>query len=106
MCSVFALNGAMYEWVRQAPLLMKARAAADGIDTVRTAALHAMGKSEEGGMSEDLWTVVRNVVAMSKDVKVLDETFQGNWADSKEKLVVVLAEGAGSSVLLRMLTWP
>jgi alkylhydroperoxidase family enzyme len=98
MCRVGALNGAAYEWMHHAPLLIKAQVGADGVETVRTAPVHARlsGKKESDGtvqgLSEDHWAVLRYVDAMTKDVKVPEEVFEGVRRILNERQVVELSK--------------
>lgn len=98
MCRVGALNGAAYEWMHHAPLLIKAQVGADGVETVRSVPLHAEpsgAKESDGtvqGLSEDHWAVLRYVDAMTKDVKVPEEVFEGVTRILNERQVVELSK--------------
>jgi len=77
MCRVGALNGAAFEWMHHMPLLKKAGVSDEGIETVRTAMPHLTGAPGEKGLDARLWATMRYVDAMTKDVKVSDEVFEG-----------------------------
>jgi alkylhydroperoxidase family enzyme len=77
MCRVGALNGAAFEWMHHAPLLEKAGVSKEGVETVRTAKAGHRGVEGEGGLSGRLWMVQRYVDAMTRDVAVSDEVFEG-----------------------------
>ncbi|KAF2418901.1 4-carboxymuconolactone decarboxylase family protein [Tothia fuscella] len=90
MCRVGALNGAAFEWMHHMPLLKKAGVSEEGIETVRTVMPNYVGTNGEKGLSKRLWTVMRYVDAMTKDVKVSDEVFEGVRAMLDERQMVEL----------------
>lgn len=49
----------------------------EGVETVRTAKAGHRGVEGEGGLSGRLWMVQRYVDAMTRDVAVSDEVFEG-----------------------------
>ena len=75
ICRVGALNGAAFEWMHHAPLLRSAGMSEQGLETIRTAHAGKAGKDGEGGLSERLWAVMMYADAMTKEVRVSDETF-------------------------------
>jgi alkylhydroperoxidase family enzyme len=76
MCRVAALNGAAYEWVHHAPLLVKAGVSEEGLETVRKAKAGERGGEGHGGLTERLWKALRYTDAMTKQVHVPDAIFQ------------------------------
>lgn len=92
MCRVGALNGAAFEWMHHMPLLKKAGVSDEGIETVRTAMPHLAGKDGEKGLNARLWAVMKYVDAMTKDVKVSDEVFNGVKRILDERQVVELSK--------------
>jgi alkylhydroperoxidase family enzyme len=92
MCRVGALNGAAFEWMHHMPLLKKAGVSEEGIETVRTAMPHLTGAPGEKGLDGRLWATMRYVDAMTKDVKVSDEVFNGVRGFLNERQVVELSK--------------
>jgi alkylhydroperoxidase family enzyme len=92
MCRVGALNGAAFEWMHHMPLLKKAGVSTEGIETVRTAMPGLTGKAGEKGLDGRLWATMNYVDAMTKDVKVSDEVFEGVRKFLNNKQVVELSE--------------
>ena len=76
ICRVAALNGAHYEWHHHAPLAEKA-----GVDNVGMKALERTTKytTQDRGeaLSDKQWAVVRYTDAMTKDISVGEEIFEG-----------------------------
>jgi len=83
MCRVGALNGAAFEWMHHAPVLLKSGVSGEGVETVRVAKAGEVVGAEEGGekevrgLSPRFWRVMRYVDAMTKEVVVSDEVFEG-----------------------------
>jgi alkylhydroperoxidase family enzyme len=92
MCRVGALNGAAFEWMHHMPLLKKAGLSDEGVETVRIAMPHLTGKDGEKGLDGRLWAVMRYVDAMTKDVKVPQEIFDGVKGFLNERQIVELSE--------------
>jgi alkylhydroperoxidase family enzyme len=93
MCRVGALNGAAFEWMHHAPLLLQAGVTEEGVETVRTAKANHVPNGAEGGLSERLWKVMRYADAMTKDVTVSDEVFNAVKEELRdEKQVVELSK--------------
>lgn len=92
MCRVGALNGAAYEWMHHAPLLQKAGVSDEGLETVRTAKPGTKGGEGQGGLSERLWKVLRYADAMTKEIQVPDDVFEGVKSILNDRQVVELSE--------------
>jgi alkylhydroperoxidase family enzyme len=92
MCRVGALNGAAFEWMHHMPLLKKAGVSEEGIETVRTAMPGLTGEAGEKGLNREHWAAMRFVDAMTKDVKVSDEVFEGVRRFLSERQIVELSE--------------
>ena len=89
MCRVGALNGAAFEWMHHAPLLRKAGLSDEGVETVRTAEPGRKGDDGEGGLSARMWSVMRYVDAMTKEVRVSDEVFEAVRKEMEDEKQVV-----------------
>jgi alkylhydroperoxidase family enzyme len=89
---VGALNGAAFEWMHHMPLLKKAGVSDEGIETVRTAMPGLTGEAGEKGLDGKHWATMRLVDAMTKDVKVSDEIFEGVRGFLNNRQVVELSE--------------
>jgi alkylhydroperoxidase family enzyme len=107
VCRVAALNGAAFQWLHHAPLVLRAQVGLDGLETVRTAPLHATPQGERDntdhdgtrqGLSDDLWAVMRYVDCMTKDVKVPDEVVEGIKRILNERQVVELSKSSILSI--------
>jgi alkylhydroperoxidase family enzyme len=92
MCRVGALNGAAFEWMHHMPLLKKAGVSDEGIETVRTAMPHLTGNDGEKGLDGRLWSVMNYVDAMTKEIKVSDDVFDGVKRILDERQMVELSE--------------
>ena len=94
MCRVGALNGAAFEWMHHYPLLKEAGVPEEGCETVRTAEAGKQGSQGQGGLTARQWKVLRYVDAMTQDVKVPDEVFEGakEALNGNERTMVELSE--------------
>ena len=92
MCRVAVLNGAAFEWMHHAPLLIKAGMSEVGVETVRTIVQGYKGKDGEKGLSGNYWAVLRLVDAITKDVQVPDEVFDPVRKVLDERQIVELGK--------------
>lgn len=92
MCRVAALNGAAFEWMHHAPLLLSAGVSEEGLETVKAAMPGYVGKDGEKGLSKRLWSVLKFVDCMTKDIKVPDDIFGAVRELLDERQVVELGE--------------
>jgi len=100
MCRVAVLNGAAFEWMHHAPLLIKAGMSEVGVETVRTIVQGYKGKDGEKGLSGNYWAVLRLVDAITKDVQVPDEVFDPvrKVLDERQIVELVLVTGGYNAV--------
>jgi len=90
MCRVAVLNGAAFEWMHHAPLLIKAGMSEEAVETVRTIVQGYNGKDGEKGLKKEYWAVLRLVDAITKDVQVPDEVFDALRPVLDERQIVEL----------------
>ncbi|KAF2097328.1 4-carboxymuconolactone decarboxylase family protein [Rhizodiscina lignyota] len=107
MCRVAALNGAAYEWMHHGPLLKAAGLSDEAVETVRSAPAGTQGSEGQGGLSLRLWKMLRYTDAMTKQVHVPDEIFEGvksvlNDRQVTELTLVIAGYNAVSRFLVAM----
>ncbi|KAF1991660.1 hypothetical protein K402DRAFT_368427 [Aulographum hederae CBS 113979] len=91
VCRVAALNGAAFEWMHHAPLLKRTGMSAEAIEVVRSSPAGVVGGSNGlGGGAERFWRVMRYVDAMTKEVQVEDDVFEGIRKEFNEREIVDL----------------
>ncbi|KAK3686069.1 AhpD-like protein [Podospora appendiculata] len=85
---VAVVNGAWYEWAHHAPLAEAAGVSAEGMQAVRKEGAYEVGGERLGGLSEPLWVALCFADEMTRNVKVVDETFARVRAVFGEREVV------------------
>lgn len=74
ICRVAVINQAWYEWAHHAPLAKAGGVSDEGMKILEKTDL----EGEKGeALSERQWAVVRYTDAMTRDVRVSDEVFEG-----------------------------
>lgn len=85
ICRVAVINQAWYEWAHHAPLAKAGGVSEEGMKILEKTDL----EGQEGeALSERQWAVVRYTDAMTRDVRVSDEVFEGLRKVFSEKEVV------------------
>jgi alkylhydroperoxidase family enzyme len=108
VCRIAVLNKASYEWKAHAPLARAGGVSQDALKTVLEVPRLDQGKSGkkdgEGGLSEKEWAVLVYTDAMTKDVEVSEETWEGvrKWFGETE-MVELTATVAGYNCVSRFL---
>ena len=95
ICRVAVVNKARYEWMAHAPLAKKAGVSEEGMNLLKEESIDAVG--DGGGLSEKQWAVVRFTDAMTRDVTVSDEVFEGLKKHFSDQEVVEVTTTVGSS---------
>jgi len=90
VCRIAVLNKASYEWKAHAPLARAGGVSQEALKTLLEVPRLDQGKSGkkdgEGGLSEKEWAVLVYTDAMTKDVEVSEETWEGvrKWFGESE----------------------
>jgi alkylhydroperoxidase family enzyme len=75
ICRVAVINQAWYEWAHHAPLAQAGGVTEEGMKILGEKELG--GLNGGNGLSEKQWAVVRYTDAMTRDVRVTDDVFEG-----------------------------
>jgi alkylhydroperoxidase family enzyme len=75
ICRVAVINQAWYEWAHHAPLAQAGGVTEEGMKILGEKELG--GLNGGNGLNEKQWAVVRYTDAMTRDVRVTDDVFEG-----------------------------